>query len=321
VTNQAVELFALGYTRATVGHPVGLTERARRACLAAYRVAEAVPSPSGLPSLLLGQLEGIWAVIYGRREEIEKLHAGAFKEILKSISKLDWQSIVDAVETQLLIDPSISGKMLANEIQTRIVSMISGDLPPDARAAWRSTISAALVDGTAEGQTAATAILKGAASIDWELTAAEAKAALDRGVGLGDTVDTWILKQTHGLGYQVSRKLAALWDAGASKQEMITAIMEMLGSTENIASVLLDTAIGQAISQGALDTYSAANIQKADFVTAGDSRVCPTCSSAEDGNPYSLYGCPQPPLHIRCRCTVAPSDYFPSLSLVPSEDS
>lgn len=318
------EDFAVGYALATTSYPVGLTERALCACQAAERVAEGVADPGGVPSLLLGQLEGIWAVIYGRREELEKLHAGAFKKVLEAIGKLDWTSIVAAIETQALIDPSITGAMLASELRTRVNSMIIGDLPPNDRAAWQQVVSSAITDGAAEGQTAATGILaqQAGVSIDWELAATEAKAALAGGTALGDGADAWIQEQVRGLGYAVSQKLVALWDAGASKQEMIDAIQAILDSPDNIANAILDTAIGQSVSMGSVATYLNAGVPYANFITAGDNRVCSVCASAEDGNPYAIGSVPIPGLHIRCRCAVAPSDFFPtSLSLVGSEDA
>lgn len=306
------EMFARGYAMATALHPVGLTERARRACRAAERATESAPQPDGTPSLLLGQLEGIWAVIYDRREAVEKVHAGAFKDILKSIAKLDWDSIVSAAETQRLIDPNISTEGLAREIRSRIISMITGDLPAADREAWHSALTSAITDATAEGQTAALGLLNQAtgAGIDWELTAAEAKAALARGGMLDDQAASWIQKQTQGLGYQLAQRLARLWEEGASHAEMVQAIRDILDSSENNAYLLLDSAIGQALSQGSLATYAIANVPRADYVTAGDSRVCAICASAEIGSPYDLSSCPQPPLHPRCRCTVAPSDQF-----------
>jgi SPP1 gp7 family putative phage head morphogenesis protein len=322
--SSVAEEFAVGYALATTSYPVGLTERALCACQAAERVAEGLTDPGGVPSLLLGQLEGIWAVIYSRREELEKAHAGAFKKVLEALSKLDWTSIVAAVETQALIDPSITGDMLASELRTRVGNMIVGDLPANDRAAWQQVMSSVVADGAAEGQTAATGILaqQAGASIDWELAAKEAKAALAGGTALGDSADAWIQQQTQGLGYAVSQKLAALWNAGASKQEMLDAIQAILDSPDNVANAILDTALGQSISMGSVATYLNAGVPYADFITAGDNRVCSVCASAEDGNPYAIQSVPIPGLHIRCRCAIAPSDFFPtSLSLVGSEDA
>lgn len=307
--NSPAELFARGFALTTASHPVGLTPRALRAVAT---LTESTPSPEPTPSLILGQLEGIWAVIYDRRAAIEAKHAGAFKDILKAIAALDWDAIVSAVNTQTLIDPDISAEMLASEIRTRIVNMITGDLPADSRAAWHDVLLAAVTDGTAEGQTAALALLDQAkgAGIDWELTAKQAKEALSSGQVLSDSADSWIAKQTQGLAYQIGRKLARLWEEKASRSDMVSAIQDILNSDTNVANLVLDSAIGQSLSQGSLATYALGNTAYADFVTAGDSRVCLICASAESGGPYLLYQCPAPPLHINCRCTVAPSDKY-----------
>lgn len=310
MTATAVEMFARGFALATATHPVGLTERARR--VATSLVEKSIPTPDGTPSLILGQLEGIWAVIYDRREAIEAKHAGAFKAVLKAIATLDWDSLISAINTQTLIDPSITAEMLAGEIRTRIVNMIVGELPANDRAAWNDVLVAAITDGTAEGQTAALALLDQAkgAGIDWELTAQQAKDALSSGQVLNDSAAGWVTKQTQGLGYQLGRKLARMWEEGASRSDMVAAIQDILDSPTNMASMLLDTAIGQALSQGSLATYALGNIPYADFVTAGDGRVCYACETAQQGSPYPLYNTPAPPLHVNCRCTVAPSDKY-----------
>lgn len=301
--NTTREMFARGYALATASHPVGVTERARRACLA----AESAPAPDGLPSLVIGQLEGIWAVIYDRREALEKLHAGSFKKVLEAIAALDWGPVVDSIQTQLLIDPNISGAALTAVIRTKIVDTITADLPADVRSSWNTLMQDAILDGTVEGQVAAQAILQGS-PIDWELAAEKAKAALGRGTALGEEAERWVQRQVQGLGYQLSQQLAALWNQGASKQEMLAIIRSTLGTSNTIAARLLDTSIGHALSQGSLDTYAAAGVEKADFVTAGDQQVCAVCAQAEDEGPYRLEACPQPPMHVSCRCTVAPSD-------------
>ena len=315
-----VEVFARGYAQTTAGHDVPLTERAQAALTAALAVAEASAQPTS-PTLNLGQLEGVWAVIYARREAIEKLHGAALQDALDAISHLNWDSILSAIQTQLLIDPSISGKMLANEVGTRIENMIAADLPASDRAAWLAAMQSALIDATAEGQAAATALIANASgvTISWDLVAADAKAALEGNQVLQDQAGTWIADQIHGLGYQLAQKLAAMWDDGATRAEMEAMIEALLGTTENNAGLLLDTMIGQALAAGALATYAAAGLEYADFITAGDGRVCPACALAEDQSPYLLANTPQPPLHPGCRCAVSPSDFQPtsaSLALV-----
>lgn len=309
----AREAFAAGYARATLRHPAPLTERATIACEAAARLAESNPQPSA-PTLNLGQLEGVWAVIYARREAIEKMHGQALADVLDAVKHLDWGSVIDRLQTELLINPDITGKQLAAELGASIRNMIAADLPATERAAWQTLMTQALIDATAEGQAAALGLIGNTADIliDWNLAATEAKAALSGSQVLWDQASTWIAKQTHGLGYQISQKLAALWDQGATREEMLAAIEEILGATRGTAAVLLDTAVGQAIAQGSLATYQMAGLDYADFVTAGDTRVCPACEDAEQQNPYQLTDVPLPPLHPGCRCAVSPSDFVPS---------
>jgi hypothetical protein len=302
------DVFATGYTRTTHRHGVGVSERA----LATLDLLEASPQPT--PTLKLGELEGIWAVIYARREAVERLHGQALQDVLDAIARLDWGTVLDAVGTQLLIDPALSGRRLARALGGAVENLIRDGLPAADRAAWQTAMTAALTDATAQGQTAGLALIgqAGSITIDWDLAATDAKAALAGNQLLATDATGWIGQQTHGIGWQVAQRLAALWDQGATRDDMEQAITDLLDTSTSTAGVLLDSAIGQAISRGALTTYSQAGVEYADFVTAGDARVCAACGEAEDNNPYLLYNCPQPGLHVGCRCTVSPSDYQPT---------
>lgn len=267
------------------------------------------------PAINLGQLEGVWAVVYARREAVEKLHGAALGDVMKALDRLDWGQILDAIDTELRIDPQISGRQLAAVITPRIENLITAELPAGERADWLAAMTSALTDATAEGQAAGMGLVADAAgvSINWDLAAEEAKAALEGSQTLADDAGTWIGKQVHGLGYQIGQKLASLWDDGADRATMSDAIDAILGGTNN-AGLLLDTAIGRALAQGALATYAAAGVEYASFETAGDGRVCAVCAGYEDGGPYLLAACPQPPAHPSCRCTVSPSQYQPTSS-------
>jgi hypothetical protein len=310
----AREAFALGWAKSTAKHGLALTERAKTACMAAMRVAEASPQQSAAPTLQLGQLEGVWAVIYARREAIEQLHGEALADVLAAIKDLDWSSVINQVQTYLLIDPTMSGKELAARVGRDVENLIGQQLPPDVNTAWRSVMTTALTDATAEGQTAALALIGDAAdiTIDWDIAATAARAALIDNQVIFDSASSWIEKQVHGLGYQLSQTIATMWQDGAETADIEAAIAELLGIDRSIAATIFDQAIGQALSVGSLATYSYADVQYADYITAGDRRVCAICGDAEDNGPYLLRECPQPPLHVRCRCTVAPSDYIPT---------
>lgn len=315
-----VDAFLTGYAHTTTSHDVGLTPRAVLACQAAFAVGEASPQPDPrrnpkTPTIQLGQLEGIWAVIYARREAIEKAHADGLGVILDHISDLDWGSVVDQVERWLLLDPGMTGKMLTAKLGADIESMIASRLSPKVAGAWRDLMHQALVDATAEGRAAALGLVAQSANvtIDWNLAADEAKQALAGDQVLWDSSSGWIAKQTHGLGYQIGQKLASLWNQGASRDEMEQAIQDLLGNvSKSAAGTILDTAIGQSLSVGALDTYQTAGVIFADYETAGDGRVCADCGDAEDNSPYPLYDAPIPPLHVSCRCTLSPSDFQPT---------
>ena len=260
------------------------------------------------PTVNTADLEGVWAVVYARREAIEKLHGAALGDTLKAIAGLDWGQLLDTIRLQQALDPGVTGKQLARIIGQRVEDLITGELPTADRAAWTQAMTGALVDATAEGQAAGIGLIGDAlgVSVNWDLAAEDAKAALEGSQTLSDEAGTWIARQVHGLGWQIGQQLAALWDDGADRDAMEQAIDGVLGGSNN-AGLLLDTAIGRALAQGALATYAAAGLAYADYVTAGDARVCAACGNAEDGDPYALNDCPHPPLHPGCRCTVSPS--------------
>ena len=275
-SDAAREAFAIGWATTTAQHPVPLTTRARIACEAAARLAEASPQPGNQATLQLGQLEGIWAVIYARREALEKLHADALANVLDLIKAADWDSIFTAIGQELALDPNLTGKALAQAIAGKVEALIGDTITPVERAQWREAMNLALIDAQAEGQAAALSLVGDAANIriDFNIAADAARAALDGNQVTWDSSSGWIEKQVHGIGYQISQALSTAWGDGASAADMEQQIMDLLGVDRSIAGTILDQAIGQSLSVGALDTYSQAGVQYADFVSAGDGRVC-----------------------------------------------
>jgi SPP1 gp7 family putative phage head morphogenesis protein len=310
-------VFTAGFAHSTARHhaPVPVPTRARVACEAAARVAEASPTTAAGPTLKLGQLEGLWAVIYARREAVEKLHGQALADVLDAIARLNWDTITQSVASILWTNPDISRSQLASMLGANVENLIIGELPATDQAAWRAAMTAALTDATAEGQASALALLGDQAgiSIDFNLAVDAAVKALRGNQALGDTAADWIQKQIHGLGYQVSQRLATMWQDGATAEDMGQAVQDLLGDVSaSTAAVIMDQAIGTALSQAALASYEMAGLGYADFLTAGDERVCMQCETAEIGNPYQLGDAPIPPLHPFCRCTLSPSDYVPT---------
>lgn len=271
-------------------------------------IETALGSFDGLPALQLGALEGLWAVVYQRRGQLEAQYQAQFDQIMAGITALDWGSVVDTLTTQQLINPGVTGTALAAVVIVTAAQLIATTLPPDTLAAWQQLVTSALVDATAEGTAVGIAQLAQPLTIDWNLAGTDAKQALQDAQWVTDNAAQWVAKQTHGLAYQIGQKLASLWDDGASRDQMITAITDITGSSPNMAGLLLDHAISRSLSFGALSTYQQAAVELVDFLTAGDNRVCAVpCYAAESNSPYKLENAPHPGLHVRCRCTLSPS--------------
>ena len=76
----------------------------------------------------------------------------------------------------------------------------------------------------------------------------------------------------------------------------------------------------RARNYGTLQSYSNYGVEEYEVITAGDSKVCNTCISIEEGNPYRLSDSRgYPPFHTNCRCGVAPHIGDEPLSNTPSD--
>jgi hypothetical protein len=62
-----------------------------------------------------------------------------------------------------------------------------------------------------------------------------------------------------------------------------------------------------AADQGALALYASEGVGSADWISAGDGRVCPSCINNEAGSPWPLADFPLMPSHPVCRCVPAAS--------------
>lgn len=73
------------------------------------------------------------------------------------------------------------------------------------------------------------------------------------------------------------------------------------------AEVLARTEFMNAHTQATAESYQAHGIEKADVLTAGDSRVCAQCKALAAGNPYPVAEIRTIlPAHPQCRCSIAP---------------
>lgn len=298
-----------------------MTERVKAGCIAAIEMAiDHADDPDVLHATLqLGHLEGTWALIFERRDA---LHAANLAAILPA-----WRAMLATIDVRQLVrdyrqriglteatDPEMASWVAAALGVSR--EEVQGLLRDAGWPAARELVRDAIAAGWAEGRAGALALgadQAGVIGFDMSIAFHEGYAALDGLAGLWGAADGWLAKMVGDQAGELGRVLANLTRDGASYEEMVAAASGVLGSEELTAvSMIVDLATGQALSQGMLDLYAREGIGSVDFLSAGDGRVCPRCRAAEGRNPYPLAMAPVPPIHFRCRCTLATSSALPA---------
>ncbi|MFD0393343.1 phage minor head protein [Streptomyces nogalater] len=99
-------------------------------------------------------------------------------------------------------------------------------------------------------------------------------------------------------------------ERGDSPTTIAQAIEDLLTDATR-AEMIATTELCRAISQASLRTYQANGIERIEWASAGDGRVCPICQKNADGGarrPGSQFpsGQTSPPGHPWCRCALVP---------------
>lgn len=115
---------------------------------------------------------------------------------------------------------------------------------------------------------------------------------------------------TEQMATQMSRALANGMAAGDNPRDIARALRDKLKIGINRAETLARTEIVSAHADATLTTYEEAGVKgvstEAEWITAGDSRVCERCASHE-GKVYTIDEARGLiPLHPRCRCAWLP---------------
>ncbi|MGW2936068.1 hypothetical protein ACWDA7_30420 [Streptomyces sp. NPDC001156] len=306
----AREAFAAGW--ALSGGP--MTERVKAASVAAVQTAIAhAHDPSILEVTIdLGKLEGMWAILFGRREEKQAEHTALVGDA--------WQALLDRDTLAATVDRVRERAGLAEADEERRKSIRAealaaaramlralADLPgwSKVRAALRNAITA----GRAEGMVNAVAIAAERASqigLDWNIAFKDAYQSLERLDELWGDADGWLGRIVDQAAGDLGHVLAQMAEDGASREAMIDAAMDVLTSNSRGAvAFVVDWAMTAAADDGALSLYRSEGVQLIDVITAGDERVCERCLQFEAGSPWSAADVPQMPVHPRCRCCYA----------------
>lgn len=318
----AREAYAHGWARS--GGP--MTERVRAGCQAAIAHAvEHCDDPNILEvTLQLGSLEGAWALVYDRREELIADHVAKVTQAWRKLTKrLDVDAMVRALRDQAGLREAVDPQRKA-EATAAALRFLHGILDDEGYDDLRDAITDALLAGAAEGRAAALAVAAeqqpreaahGTIGFDFELAFQHAYAALDRADW---PAEAWIQRIIQGNANDVGHMLADLIAAEAPYRDMVDAVRELTGSANVRAiSTFIDQAMSQALNRGAVDLYASEGVRTYDVLTAGDARVCPKCEQDERNNPHPVGQPPPVPEHPFCRCAVAANQPMPSRAFAP----
>lgn len=306
----AREAYATGWARS--GGP--MTDRVKAGCVAAVHLACEHPDSPGVleATLKLGSLEGTWALIFQRRDELAAKQVAAVRAAWRdAVAVLDTGALVHQIRTAVGLREAVDPQLLARAKQiARDAALTLLAWLPAARA-WqglRDAMRTALRSGRAEGAADAIALAGEAAGqigMDFDLAFTHAYDALANLGQLWADADGWLGKMIGRAADDLGRALGDLAANGASYEDMLTAAGGILdGADGDAVEFITDWALNAGLSQGALSLYASEGVQYASVITAGDSRVCAQCQQAEDDSPYLISDFPGVPLHARCRCAV-----------------
>lgn len=317
--------YAQGWARS--GGP--LTDRVHAGCLAAVELAVANAAHPGIleATLQLGALEGTWALVYQRRERLVAQHLERVAKAWRfSARRLDVRAAVTRLRQSLGLaeytapaDDTTHRRLVANAVAATLVGSIAGaDATPEDRESITSAVADALADAEGEGYTAAVLVgaeQVGQAAPDADVVLSDYQAQLaDLGSHWADATG-WVDRMVKGNAGDLGGRLSQLVVDGAGFGDMVDAALDVIGGDDiRAVSTLLDLAMGQSFTRGALALYDREGVQQVDFVTAGGTRVCPICLDAESNNPWSRTAVPAPPLHPYCRCNLQATDPMQGLS-------
>ncbi|MFI0914221.1 hypothetical protein [Streptomyces abikoensis] len=311
IAGPAREAFAAGW--AVSGGP--LTYRVHTACIVAVQTAiEHADAPRVLEVTVdLGRLEGMWALLFTRREEQQAVHTRTVSDVWRPLIDRDaLAAAVDAVrrdaglsEARRTLGGLAASALAAARTLLRALADLTG------WTALRTAVRNAIAAGRAEGMVNAVAIAAerlGTAGVrlDWDIAFQHAYRSLERLDELWAEADTWLARMLDGAATDLGRVLAGAAEDGASREEMIDAAMDVLASDDAAAvAFTVDWAMTTAADDGALELYRSEGVQRVDIITAGDGRVCETCTGFEAGSPWSSLDVPRLPTHPVCRCCYA----------------
>jgi hypothetical protein len=307
----AREAFAAGW--AVSGGP--MTNRVRRASTAAVALAiEHADDPRILEVTIdLGKLEGMWALLFQRREEQQAKHVPFVADAWRDLIGRDAvAAVVDRFRQQAGLTEADHGKPSIRTEALEAAKAMLHAIADAAGAGWdalRTALRNAIAAGRAEGMVNAVAIAAERANrigLDWNIAFGDAYQSLERLDEIWADTGGWLGRTIDRAAADLGRILAQGAEDGASRDQMIEDAMNVLTGTDvESVAFIVDWAMTTAADQGALSLYQSEGVQSVSWLTAGDGRVCPTCIDNEAGSPWPITDFPLMPSHPVCRCVPA----------------
>lgn len=310
IESYARQAFAAGW--AASGGP--MTERVRAGCTAAVQLAvESAADPSVLKATVdLGRLEGMWALLFQRRDILLAQHTAAITKAWRPlVSRERINSGVEQFRSRLGLAEATDTTVKA-EATAAAQAMLHGITDEPGFADLRARLLDAITAGRAEGMVDAVALAAERAhrdGLDWDTGFAAAYAEIQRLEDMTAQADTWLRRLVDRAAADLASVLADHAAKGTTTADVSRSAYDAVAG-KNIPAVefAADWAITTVASVGVLDVLRSEGVAFADWVTVGDNVVCPTCKDNEDGNPWPLHDFPSFPAHPRCRC-IAEADF------------
>lgn len=307
----AREAFAAGWAST----PAPMTDRVRAGCTAAVALAaEHCDDPRILEATLqLGQLEGMWATVFDRRERLHKrTERQALAAWRRAIADIDTAAVLDRYQQAVAENPP-PGDTIPEQrqhyIDLALPLLITALGALAGMQAWKQLGEGLAADAKlarAEGRTAATAVLDAEHAQPTSWSATLASHIHDLADAEADDTTTALADAVTGTAWDLARLLARSALDGMLRS-VLSDFAAMLRAGRGLMRAL-DQFTSRIYNAGMADAYTAADPEAlVAWVTAGDGRVCPDCQDLEDNGPYAPADVPDAP-HPGCRCTTAPAD-------------
>lgn len=248
----------------------------------------------------VGNLEGIYALLYTRRERIDTLMQNDVDEWAQDFAALVNKEDVLKIVKQFGEASKDQRQNIRDMLQALFASILANNAAE--ASSLRAMVKQYLVMGNAEGRVSGKTLVANKLggkqpNLDdlYDETYKVVNAHSDQ---MSDNINQTQTAMIGGLAGDIA--------LAGSDLNSNSSVRDALVAGAGLAFYLSYFTHG-AYTDGQATTYSQAGIGLVNWVTVGDGRVCVTCMGYEAGGPYPVTDAPSPPAHGLCRCWLTPA--------------